>query len=36
MKVIIPDKMKEKWKEEMEKVPYELIKKIAETIHKYY
>jgi hypothetical protein len=34
--VIIPDKMKDKWKEEMNKVPDELIKKIAETIHKYY
>lgn len=34
--VIIPEEMKEKWKEEMEKVPDELIEKIAKTIHKHY
>jgi hypothetical protein len=34
--VIIPDKVKDKWKEEMNKVPDKLIQKIAETIHKYY
>jgi hypothetical protein len=34
--VIIPDKMKNKWEKEMNKIPDVLIKKIAETIHKYY